>query len=169
MAGPFKTYRTGTGLGIVALLEKFCEQATKSLGRQLYLEAEGIMAQSKELVPVDTGTLRSSGYVAPPVQDMTVLRVELGYGGPAAKINPKTGQSADGYALYVHENLEAHHPHGMAKYLEVPFDHAKRGMTTRIAHGMKADLAAGMQMGPTSGIAQAEPAAEAVAKPLNGE
>ena|SRR5690242_17900092 len=169
MAEPFKTYRTGTGLGISAMLTKFGETAARALGRQLYLEAEGIMAQSKELVPVDTGTLRASGFVLPPVQDGTVMRVELGYGGPAAKINPKTGESSDGYAVYVHENLEAHHPHGMAKFLEIPFDGAKRQMTTRIAAGMKADLATGMQLGPTSGIAQAEPNLESIAKPLNGE
>jgi hypothetical protein len=128
----FKTYRTASGASIAALLAKVGDRAKEALGKQLYLEAEGIMAQSKELVPVDTGALRSTGIVSPPVIEGDLVSVELGYGGPAAP-----------YAVIVHENLEAHHPHGMAKYLEVPFDAAKRGMLDRVAAGIREEVEAG--------------------------
>lgn len=72
----------------------------------------------------------------PQFQDKGVV-VFLGYGGPAAKINPKTGESTAGYALYVHENLDAFHKVGTAKYLEIPFDAAKHGMNERLAQAMR--------------------------------
>lgn len=142
MAEPFKTYRTASGRSISQTLAQYGEAGAKSLGKQLYREGLGIMAQSEPLCPVDTGTLKASGYVQPPeiIEGGQTIRVEIGYGGPAAKINPKTGQSADGYALFVHENLEAHHPVGTAKYLEIPFNAAKPGMEDRIVAGMRIDL-----------------------------
>lgn len=117
------------------------DKAISSLGKALYGEAQGIMAASEPLVPVDTGALRSSGYVTPPEEDGDRVVVYLGYGGPAAKINPKTLESTDGYAIYVHENLEAHHPVGCAKFLELPFNQATEGMGARIANTMRADMA----------------------------
>ncbi len=140
MADPFKSYRTGSGKSISALLKDYGDRAGVSLGRQLYREGLGIMAASQGLVPVDTTALRSSGYVTEPEIAGGRVTVLIGYGGPAAKINSKTGESTDGYALIVHENLEAFHPVGTAKYLEQPFDQAKRGMSGRVAAGIKADL-----------------------------
>lgn len=136
-----RTYSTASGKGIAALLTQFGESAVQSLGRQLYLEAQGIISQSQQLCPVDTGALRSSGYVEEPTREGDVMRVELGYGGPASKRNPKTGEATDDYAVFVHENLEAHHPVGMAKFLEIPFNAAQSGMPNRIARGMQSDLA----------------------------
>jgi hypothetical protein len=83
----------------------------RRLASALYMEAERLMTESKEVyVPVDTGTLRTSGHVEPiKYTGKTSVEVSLGYGGPAAF-----------YALEVHENLNAHHVVGMAKYLETP-------------------------------------------------
>lgn len=76
----------------------------------LYQEALEIMAASKELVPVDTGVLRSSGHVEKPQDDGRGVTVTLGYGGAAQE-----------YALIVHEDLTARHKDGQtAKYLERP-------------------------------------------------
>jgi len=143
MSGAFKSYRTASGASIQATLAKFGEKAGAALGRQLYREGLGIMAASQPLVPVDTAALRSSGYVAEPTTGAAdgVVEVLLGYGGPAAKINSKTGESTDAYALYVHEDLEAFHKVGTAKYLSLPFDQATRGMGRRLAENLKADLA----------------------------
>ena len=135
-----KSYTTRSGKGVLELLTKYGARAKAALGKQLYLEGEGIITQAKQLAPVDTGTLRSSGYVAPPVSTPDKVSVELGFGGPTAKRNPKSGALVDSYAIYVHEDLEAHHTVGMAKFLEIPFNHAKAGMTKRIAAGMKTDL-----------------------------
>jgi len=83
----------------------------REIAPALFQEAEEIMGRSKELVPVDTGVLRSSGHVQRPKTDRNGVQVTLGYGGPA-----------EAYALAVHENLQASHKKGQqAKYLEQPF------------------------------------------------
>ena len=140
MATPLGTFRTGSGMTITALLERYAAKAVPPLGRALYTEGEQIMSASKPLVPVDTGALRASGYVEQPAISEDKVTVELGYGGPAAQQNPKSGESTDGYAIYVHENLEAHHRVGQAHYLSDPFYAAQGGMSERIAQRMKADL-----------------------------
>jgi len=83
-------------------------------------EAETIMTASKKLVPVKTGNLRASGHVE---IHPTRIRVDLVYGGPAAD-----------YALRVHEDLDAFHRVGQAKYLEEPLNDAIPGMAQRIAN-----------------------------------
>lgn len=89
----------------------------------LYQQAERILTVSKmDYVPVDTGALRASGFVEPPIVQGPRVSVDLGFGGPAAP-----------YAVLVHENLTAHHPVGQAKYLEIPFLAATRGMGAVIA------------------------------------
>lgn len=140
MADPFKSYSTGSGKTVTQILQQYGARASVSLGTQLYKEGLGIMASSQGLVPVDTAALKSSGYVSEPERKGDQIEVVIGYGGPAAKINSKTGESTDGYAIIVHENLEAFHKNGVAKFLEMPFDQAKRGMGGRVAQGMKADL-----------------------------
>ena len=135
-----RTYRTDDGLSVLQALEQYGVRADRALGKQLYREATDIIAKSQPLVPVDTGTLRSSGYVAPPEMQEGYISVELGYGGPAARINPKTGESSDAYAIFVHENLNAHHDVGQALFLHQPFVEAESGMGQRIADGMNADL-----------------------------
>lgn len=75
----------------------------------IYREGERMMTLSKLQVPVDTGTLRSTGSVSEPSMLSQHPEVSLGYGGPAAP-----------YALIVHEDLNAHHTVGKAKYLEDP-------------------------------------------------
>lgn len=132
------SYTTESGKSVAALLNQFAEHAEADLGAILYVEASGIITQAQGLVPVKTGTLQSSGYVAEPVRDGNKVRVDLGFGGPAAKINPISGESSEGYALHVHEDLESFHPSGgIALYLEIPFRDAKRGMGTRIAEGLR--------------------------------
>ncbi len=71
------------------------------------LAAMLVMGQSKKNTPVDTGNLKGSHYVQMDVS-------AAGY--PVARI----GCTAE-YAIYVHENLEAHHPTGKAKFLEDAF------------------------------------------------
>ena len=103
------------------------EKALKASKAALYAEAEGIMTQSKEIVPIDTTTLRQSGTVLlPEVKDGKVT-VTMGYGG-----------NAEPYSLIVHEDLEAHHPRGgTAKFLEIPLKQAVGGMLSRIASDIK--------------------------------
>jgi hypothetical protein len=85
----------------------------------LYQEAEIEMTEAKQRTPVDTGSLRNSGVVQRLDGD---AGVRLGFGGPAAD-----------YAVYVHENLEAHHPTGQAKFLESVLVESAPSLPKRIA------------------------------------
>ena len=70
--------------------------------------AERVLAESRRLVPVQTGNLRDSGEV--------VKTAILGNMAPSVEI----AYTAD-YALTIHEDLALNHPNGgQAKYLEQP-------------------------------------------------
>lgn len=145
-----KTFRLASGKTFAELGEEQSRKALRDLGGALYQEGVGIVASSQGLCPVDTSALRSSAYTAEPVYQDKTVTVDMGYGGPAAKINPKTGESTDAYALYVHENLDAFHKVGTAKFLEMPFDQASEGMAARVAAKMRAG---GQESGGFSGFA----------------
>jgi len=111
-------------------LERLGAQAHQAAAAELYLEAEAVMADSKEnFVPVDLGILRNSGYVAPPAVNGSEIVVELGYGG-----------AAKDYAWIQHEREDFHHDVGQAKYLERPLLYAVRGMAGRLARGIRSRL-----------------------------
>ncbi len=83
----------------------------------LYGIAEEVMTRSKDIVPVDTGALKSTGHVELPKIVGPIVEVTLGYGGVAAN-----GEKV-GYAYYVHENPDAHHDEPTQwKYLETPLN-----------------------------------------------
>lgn len=95
-----------------ALARLLAGQTPAAVERALVQVAEEIMAESKQLVPVDTGTLMNSGHVQAPVRDGDRMSVTLGYGGAAAE-----------YAIPVHElppDHATHTPPRGWKYLEVP-------------------------------------------------
>lgn len=73
-------------------------------------EAQAIMNESKKIVPVDTGALKTSGRVENPTITADGIEVVMGYGGPSAP-----------YAAIVHEDPDAQHGPGKTyKYLEIP-------------------------------------------------
>jgi len=119
------------------VLEKLGERAQAELGKALYAEAELIMTESKKQVPVDTGTLRASGFVKEPETKGGKVEVELGYGGPASKVNPKTGQRTEEYAYWVHERLDLKHEVGKAKFLEDPVKAAAPKLPRAIADRLR--------------------------------
>lgn len=96
----------------------------KACAQALRVEAELIMTDSKQhYVPVDLGTLRSSGHVLPVhIERGQEVSVELVYGGAAAP-----------YALIQHEVEEFNHVVGEWKYLEKPLRKAVAGMQQRLA------------------------------------
>jgi hypothetical protein len=94
----------------------------------LYQSAEVIMTDSKEnYVPVKTGNLRSTGFVQLPEIDGQDINVTLSYGGPAVD-----------YAVVVHEDLTAHHPHGQAKYLSTPLEQRLGDVHTKLVVDLNA-------------------------------
>lgn len=64
-----------------------------------------LQQKAQDLTPVDTGALRSSAFTETDRQGKNPS-VIVGY--------------TEEYAIFVHENLEAHHPVGQAKFLEQP-------------------------------------------------
>lgn len=93
MAKSFEFTVTG-GDKLVATLAQFQRAAPIVLARAVREQAEVFMTEVKiKHVPVMDGPLRDSGYVKPPEILPGVVRVPLGFGGPACK-----------YAEAVHEN-----------------------------------------------------------------
>ncbi len=102
-----------------------------------YQAFEEIMTKSKEeYVPVDQGTLRSTGHVEPPSVSGMRAEITMGYGGPAAP-----------YALAVHENPRAGKTGGLSptgkpyehwartggwKYLETPLKESTGSIADKI-------------------------------------
>lgn len=89
-----------------AALKAAKDDAYQATAAAVYVAANEIMTEAKQRAPVDTGTLRSSGYVTLPEPGPNP-KVELGFGGAAAQ-----------YALVQHERTEYRHEVGEAKYLE---------------------------------------------------
>lgn len=97
-----------TGLNdIFRNLDELSESVHKSLITAVYLEALEVQKLSMELTPVLTGALKGSHVTELPVIENNEVAVTLKVGGPAAP-----------YAMYVHENLDARHDNGQAKFLE---------------------------------------------------
>jgi hypothetical protein len=73
--------------------------------RGLHIWAENLLQRSRELVPLDEGTLERSGVAS---VDEETLSAAVSYDTP--------------YAVRQHEDMEIQHPNGrQAKYLEKPF------------------------------------------------
>jgi len=78
----------------------YARKLDKVVNEQLKKTGEEILMNSKMFAPIDTGQMINETEVA--VEDD---RVEVRY-------------NID-YSLFVHENLEAYHPIGQAKFLEI--------------------------------------------------
>ena len=93
----------------------------------LYEALEPVFEQSQEEVPVLTGALKASGYLAKRSWRGKQI-VEIGYGKGG---NPP-------YAAMVHENLEAYHyAPTKAKYLEDPIIQQADEIQRRIIEGVE--------------------------------
>jgi hypothetical protein len=106
-------------------------------------EAEITMTESKLEVPVDTGSLRNSGFVQAPKMFNNNISVKLGYGGVATKVNPKTGELTTQYAIQVHEDLSVRHRVGKAKFLEDPIKRRRNDIARNLARSVDRTLANG--------------------------
>lgn len=100
-----------------AVAERFAAQLPEALRAELEIEA----TESQQRTPVDTGALRRSTRVTVDGQGRETVGT-IAVGGPAAP-----------YAVYVHENLSAHHPIGQAKFLESTITESAPFLAARIA------------------------------------
>jgi len=129
---------------LMVALHQLGQDALQAFAKALYYEAEALLADAKEIIPVEWGTLKDSGYA--PLPKVTFWSVEqvVGFGGPA-----------EDYALPVHEippppmtsvgGRSARHdpPYGKGgqwKYLEDPFDQRKGDMLGRLVDDMASEL-----------------------------
>jgi hypothetical protein len=118
-------------------LDFFCTNFPHEVAAALKQEAELTMTESKREVPVDTGSLRNSGFVDQPVINGKQISVKVGYGGVATKVNPKNGEVTTTYAVIVHEDLAANHSVGNAKFLENPIKRRRERLMSNINSRVK--------------------------------
>ena len=107
-------------------LQKLAADLGKAVGVALHAEANIEMTEAKRRCPVDTGALRSSGTVS------TVRESS----GMVSEVVLSFGNSSSGYALYVHENQEAFHKVGRAKFLESTLLESAPYLAQRVATRM---------------------------------
>lgn len=112
---PFKWSGAKQMLGTLrAIPKKFPDE----VGAALYYVGQRRMTQAKRRTPVwnperpvpaghTPGSLRASGQVHEPEREGRNVSVALSFGNEIVD-----------YAIYVHEDLEAHHATGQAKFLE---------------------------------------------------
>ena len=104
---------TGTG-DVKARIQRAVRELPHAVASALYSEAQTIREVSMQRTPVLTGALRASHAVRGPFFGADEVSVDIAVGGPAAP-----------YAIFVHENLAAHHDVGQAKFLESALLEAK--------------------------------------------
>lgn len=97
------------------------------IGNALRAEMEIEATEAKRRTPVDTGTLRGTVQAIGPDISGSSISAGIVAGGPSAP-----------YAVYVHENLEAHHPVGQAKFIESVIDEVRPHLLLRIAYRLRA-------------------------------
>ena len=92
----------------------------------LFIEANIEATESRRRTPVDTGALRASHEVSKP-------DVKFGAAFTDIAVTISVGGSAAPYAIAVHENLDAFHKVGRAKFLESTIMESAAFMNQRIA------------------------------------
>jgi len=104
-------------------LDKWADRGWDAAKQAMLDGANDIISKSVKECPVDTGTLRRSHTVEETKDDADEYRVALGY-------------NTD-YAVKVHENLQATHAKGKAKYLEDPVNENMNNLERRIAKAIQ--------------------------------
>ena len=108
-------------------LASLARTAPDRVGQAMYEEYSIELTEAQQLTPVDTGALRRSAFITTPSREPDgAITMRMGFGGPAAP-----------YSIYVHEDLEAFHPIGQAKFLETPLTQSAPFMAQRIANRVK--------------------------------
>lgn len=111
-----------------AKLQNLAARMPTAVGDALYQEAQIEMTEAKRRTPVDTGALRASGMVHQPQMLGRDISVALTFGSVAI-----------GYAVRVHEDLDAFHTVGQAKFLESTLNESRAHLPSRIARRIDLD------------------------------
>jgi hypothetical protein len=105
-----------------AKLKRLAEKFPDEVARALYQETEVEVKEVKMRTPVDRGTLRASVHQVGPRREGRMIYTLIAAGGPAAP-----------YAIYVHEDLDAIHKVGQAKYIESVIMESRPYLAARVA------------------------------------
>lgn len=104
-------------------LERLARGVLPEGGRALASEAKPIEKVSRSRTPVESGDLRDTHRISEPKISAGVASVAIGVGD--ASTTP--------YALVVHENMEATHATGQAKFLQSATFDAKPSLLSKLA------------------------------------
>jgi len=104
---------------LMSAVNTFGQIYTAAASEAARREAAYDLELTKPQVPIETGSLLSTGRVETDTQEGSAFVMSaIAYGGP---LGTGPGQTRDvDYAVIVHEDLEAYHPHGKAKFVEDP-------------------------------------------------
>jgi len=116
-------YEIHGGEELKETFEKILKAVPHEVSEALYQEAEIERKESMRRTPVDTGALRASHETSRPEMGWEGWEVTISVGGPAAP-----------YAVYVHEDMEAFHHVGQAKFLESTIKESAPHMAKRVAN-----------------------------------
>lgn len=108
--------------GVKQMLDKIEKLRTgfkKEVEEALQVEALIELNEAKMRVPIDTGVLFDSGFVDYPKWSGDKVSVQIGFSAS--------------YAVYVHEDLQAFHRNGRAKFLESTLRESAPHMRNRLA------------------------------------
>jgi hypothetical protein len=111
-----------TAARVITNIRAIRKSIPQQIAAALYIEAQIEATESKKRTPVDTGNLRASHMVTEPVINGDSISVQIVVGGVSAQ-----------YAVFVHENLEAFHEVGQAKFLESTLLESRPYMAARVA------------------------------------
>lgn len=125
------------GAEMIRNLKNFKTGFPAEVGRALYQESNVEATEVRKRTPVEFGALRGSVHVLGPFIDGNRIWCLIVCGGTAAP-----------YAIIVHENLNAFHKVGQAKFLESVILESRNYMGVRVAR--RIDLNRAMQPGSAS-------------------
>ena len=112
-----------------ANLRRLAEDVPKYMGEALMAELKIELKEVRARTPRKTGALRDSERIEGPVINGKFVSASILAGGSDAP-----------YAAIVHEDLDAHHPVGEAKFIERTLNESAPYMAQRIAARMKEKL-----------------------------
>lgn len=114
---------------MIRALDKLKDEKTKKILPALRSAAGVVYRKSQGYVPVDKGPLKASGRIEDNGKQGNGAQVRVLYGGDSAP-----------YALYVHEDLEAHHaPPTCAKFLERAYRETRGTQTSIVMRELKSE------------------------------
>jgi hypothetical protein len=131
------------GKKLLANLAKLRRSYPDALSAALYQEGLAVDAEAVKRVPVDTGILKNSHYVAPPTEFATGVRVEVGFGTK--------------YAIHVHNRSDQNHTVGERLFLWNAFRLRMAGWKKRLAKRTEHNRAMGITAKAIPAIAPTRP------------